>query len=272
MKQKIKLLSAVYLLYLLLNMLSGALEGMVSDTVFALSFLLPVMLALLYIRKEESGDIKGYLYIDGEGVKISVALAAPTLALVAAISYVTAYALELVFGDFPRPLVPDGFAVAVLSSALLPALAEEIMFRYLPIRVLRGVSKRGIIILSALFFAFAHASVYQIPYALFAGGMFMLVDLMTDSILPSVILHFLNNIFSLILIFFGENTAVIISVNVIGGLLFALSLVIFARDGKMIFEKMKEVFSKKEREEYGIYPLLFIIPAFIVACGALVLK
>lgn len=271
MKRKVKLLSAVYLLYLLLNILSGALDGVWSDLAFALSFVLPTFLALAYIKREEGGDIRNYLTLDREGIKSSLIFLAPTLLMTAGVSYTTALVLKFLAGDFPVPSVPDDFVLAIFASALLPSLIEEIMFRYLPMRALKGVPRGRVIMLSAIFFAFAHASLYQIPYALFAGFAFMLLDLIAGSILPSLILHFLNNLFSLVLIFFGDNLAVKISVNVIGSLLLVLSLVLFVKERKKLLDKIKEVFTPEEHETVLLEPLPFIIPALIVALGEILI-
>ena len=266
MQKRIKLLSAVYLLYLALNIISGRLSGWISDTVFLSSFALPTLLALAYVKKEDKGDITAYLSVDGEGIKATLVFFAPTLLLTASVSAMTAVVLKIFAGEFNTPSVPDNFLIAILASALLPALIEEIMFRYLPMRVLAGVDRGRAIMLSSLFFAFAHVSLYQIPYALVAGFLFMLLDIMTGSILPSLILHFFNNLFSLVLIFFGEDLTVKISVNVIGSLLFALSAVLFVRERKKILGKIREIFTPGESEAC-LAPLLFVIPAFLVSLG-----
>ncbi|MBO5906609.1 MAG: CPBP family intramembrane metalloprotease [Clostridia bacterium] len=267
MQNRVKLLSAVYLLYLVLNILSGELRGVWSDVVFALSFALPTLLALGYIKKEDSDDIRAYLGLDSEGVKTTLLFLAPTIALTGSISYTTGLVLKFFFGELKAPSVPDDFLLAILVSALLPALIEEIMFRYLPMRVLSGAPRSRIIMLSSLFFAFAHASLYQIPYALVAGFLFMLLDLMAGSVLPSFILHFFNNVFSLVLIFCGENLVAKICLNVIGGLLFALSFALFLRERKRLIGKINQIFTPVKREESWLFSLLFVIPAFVVACG-----
>lgn len=272
MKQRIKLLSAVYLLYLVLNIMSGALSGIFSDIVFALSFILPIVLVLAYIGRDGEVSPKEYLKINSDGMRVTVAFSAPSLLVISLLSYVTALILEWAVGDFPTPTVPDTFFAALITSALFPALIEEIMFRLVPMCALKGFSKKGTVILSALFFAFAHASVYQIPYALFAGVVFMLVDIMTGSILPSVILHFVNNLTSLVFILFKDVFWVKCAVNVSFGLLFVLSLAFFIRYKKKICENFKGVLSDGEKGEYTAAPLFFIIPAAILALEELFVK
>ena len=86
----------------------------------------------------------------------------------------------------------------LIAHAVVPALFEEALFRYIPMKLLLPYSKRWCVFYSALCFALIHCSFTQMPYAFAAGVIFMLVDVALDSIWPSVILHFVNNAVSVI--------------------------------------------------------------------------
>jgi membrane protease YdiL (CAAX protease family) len=85
----------------------------------------------------------------------------------------------------------------VLTHALLPAVLEEGLFRFVPLKVLSPISRKIAVLLSAALFAIVHGSVYKIPYAFAAGVIFAMLDIYFASLLPSLLIHFLNNLLSL---------------------------------------------------------------------------
>ena len=120
-------------------------------------------------------------------------------------------------------------------------------------------------LLSAVMFAFAHRSLFIIPYAFLAGVLFMIIDVASGSIIPSLILHFLNNFLSLAISYFGEIFAAKIGLIVSFGLLLCASLAIFIVFRKKIINKIREAFSFGEVLGADPTPLLFIIPCAAVA-------
>ena len=88
---------------------------------------------------------------------------------------------------------------AIVFSALLPALVEELLFRHFLLRTLRTRNGGGAVLFSALFFSLLHANFYQMPYAFLAGLLLGAVALATDSFLLPFALHLCNNLCSLLL-------------------------------------------------------------------------
>lgn len=84
------------------------------------------------------------------------------------------------------------FAVAVV-----PAFAEELAFRGVIMGGMRRFGDRVAIIGSSVLFASMHANIVQIPFAFILGLMFAYVDCKTNSILPSILIHFFNNAYAL---------------------------------------------------------------------------
>lgn len=98
----------------------------------------------------------------------------------------------------------DNFALSLLTTALLPAVIEEIFCRYLFLRYLLPHSRLGAVLASAVFFALLHGNVYQIPYALFAGVCLGALAAVTGSVLPCILFHFVNNAASAALYFYAD--------------------------------------------------------------------
>jgi len=92
------------------------------------------------------------------------------------------------------------FVLSIFTVAVLPAVFEEFTHRGV---LLSGLEDRGsemsAVIWSAVFFGLMHENPNQMMFTTFGGIVFALVAVKTGSILSAVVVHFTNNIFSLIL-------------------------------------------------------------------------
>jgi len=165
--------------------------------------------------------------------------------------------------------VGESFPVAILVHALVPALLEELLFRYIPIKMLLPYSERWAVILSSVYFSLIHANLFQIPYAFIAGILFALIDISAESVIPSFFIHFINNLLSLIIIFTGGSTVTQIVIYVtVAVLATASALVIFIKrnDYKSL---TRPLFNKGECEQYSIAPLLLCAATLSIAITSL---
>ena len=82
-----------------------------------------------------------------------------------------------------------------LSIGLLAPLAEELVFRGAILRsLLRWVKRPWVaIVISAVFFAVAHLNPAQLPHAFLVGLLLGWMYYRTDSIVPCVVYHWVNN-------------------------------------------------------------------------------
>lgn len=93
----------------------------------------------------------------------------------------------------------------VIAISLVPALAEEFAFRGVIMGTLRKYGDSFAIISSAVLFGLMHGNISQIPFAFILGLIFAFVDCKTNSILPSIIIHFLNNFYAVLMDIFQES-------------------------------------------------------------------
>jgi membrane protease YdiL (CAAX protease family) len=121
----------------------------------------------------------------------------------------------------------EPFILALLLHALIPAVFEELLFRYVPLKLLKDTPRCAVAV-SAILFAFAHVNAFQIPYALFAGALFAMLCYSTGSVIPSIAVHTLNNVFSLVIIYGYDGKAFYIT----AAILLATSTVFIAVRGK----------------------------------------
>ncbi|HQO23952.1 MAG TPA: CPBP family intramembrane metalloprotease, partial [Spirochaetota bacterium] len=93
-----------------------------------------------------------------------------------------------------------GLTGAVLIIALLPALFEEAVFRGVFLSLLENkYSAAGAVIFVGLMFGGMHLNVFTFFETAALGIIFGFVTVYTGSIYPAVIMHFLNNAFSVVL-------------------------------------------------------------------------
>ena len=113
-------------------------------------------------------------------------------------------------------------AVLLILYLCMKEVAEELLFRGLLIRLFRPFGDASAILLSALLFALAHGSLFQMPYAFVAGLFLGLAATASGGILFPLLFHFLYNL----LTFFGGKIPTLPLLWSLGGLA-AFSLLLF---------------------------------------------
>lgn len=211
------LLGGQLVLSLLLSvaMLCGVLNGQREDyglgnTAFVLLNMLAYMLYLavpalltawISRRKQTPFPLKrvtGGVY----AVAVFGGMAMAVLANLAA-SYLMAFFMEL---GVPYPEMADTVEPTVLSlvlngigTAVLPALVEETVFRGYMLGALRPHGEKLAIVITAVLFGLIHGNLLQFPFAMILGLALGWLTVQTDSLLPAVLLHFTNNLTSVLL-------------------------------------------------------------------------
>ena len=94
---------------------------------------------------------------------------------------------------------PLEIVLYIISTAVVPAFAEEFAFRGILMGTLRRFGDAFAIIASAIVFGAMHGNIVQVPFAFILGLVFAYVDCKTNSILPSIIIHFVNNFYAVML-------------------------------------------------------------------------
>lgn len=91
--------------------------------------------------------------------------------------------------------------LAIFTTALIPAICEEFLFRGL---ILNGLRKFGAVTaigFSALTFSLMHMNLQQLPYTFVLGIIFGIIVYYTRNIWLSVIMHFVNNATALVIMY-----------------------------------------------------------------------
>ena len=207
MRKAINTLVVADLAFLFLHAVSGMVDGCFSDLLYLLAFFLPVALALIICGERAELSL---LRIKRSDILLTLPVVPITVITVIGISALTTLIMGA-FGIENEVVLEGGFFEAALRYALLTAVLEELIFRYLPMRLLAERSSRAAVLISSVFFALVHCDLFQMPYAFFAGVVFMVLDIATNSILPSLFIHFLNNLLAVIFYFYADAAAIRLS-------------------------------------------------------------
>ena len=91
--------------------------------------------------------------------------------------------------------------VNIFFTAVLPAICEELTHRGMILTSISSFGVRKAIIISSILFGLLHLNIEQFFYATLIGVLLGYVTLVTRSIFPAMIIHFVNNALSVILTF-----------------------------------------------------------------------
>lgn len=106
------------------------------------------------------------------------------------------------------------FLITILSAAVTPAICEEFLFRGVCYNGLKEKGNKFAIIVSGLMFMIMHMNLTQSIYQFVLGIIFAIVVYITGSLWYSMIMHFFNNAFILVVTYAlksvesGENTEI----------------------------------------------------------------
>ncbi len=101
-----------------------------------------------------------------------------------------------------EPTTPMELLVGLLQMAAIPALVEELAFRGIALGVLRKYGDGFAIVVSALLFGMLHGNFIQIPFAFCMGLILGYSVVRTGSIVPAIVIHFINNAMSCLLSYY----------------------------------------------------------------------
>ena len=185
---------------------------------------MPFFVTHLVFRKDKiSTELPFGTTHNREVAKYLVMFFLPVMILSAiAINYVSAIFQEILGLEFTSSVSEITLnggketLLGILGIAVVPALIEETVIRGIIMQPLRKYGDKYAIIASALLFAVMHGNMVQIPYTVIGGLLLGYLAVVTGSLWPSVILHFVNNLYSVVVLSvndnFGEKASTIVTV------------------------------------------------------------
>ena len=209
------------------------LSGTVSDIVgsiliqIGIMFGLTFVLYLLFFKKKPKDVFKDYKFtkINFKAVLISIAIGIITYFLTLCVAAIFNFFLGL-FGYQASSGSSAGvgtwgdFLVSIVLVAILPGFCEEFVHRGL---LVKGFSELGVkktIIYSGLLFGLMHLNISQFFYATLIGCLLVLLVMASGSIIPAMIVHFMNNLINVYFSYAEDlNLPLRKTISALGGLL-----------------------------------------------------
>lgn len=272
-----KLINLLYVIFILLLALSGSFGGLMGELIYYLAFFIPILIGFYYSKElqRKREEVKGVaeppdrlLSFDKVRAVKLAPLVAPSILVIFFTSLTTSVILSF-FGITASPVEDVGIIRMLLIHALIPAVLEELLFRYVPLKLIAPYSRKWCIIYSAICFSLIHCSFVQMPYAFVAGFIFILIDVMLGSVWPSIILHFLNNAVSVIWMKYasGIGASVIFTVALV--LLAIVSLIFALKRREEYKSDLIGAFETAERNITLNIPIILTVICFYLAWTAL---
>lgn len=150
----------------------------------------------------------------------------------------------------PNPSNPFGIALVVLATAVTPAVIEEFALRGVVLGALKPFGKGFAVIISAVLFGLLHGNLEQIPFAFLVGLYLGFITVKTGSIVPAVVLHFYNNLSSVVFSFITDGANATLSQFLY--LFYLLIMLVFGVIGLFVLRKEDNTFFSVEKD--GVLP------------------
>ncbi len=277
LKDAIKYLTFLDLIFIVMLMLSGLLSGIAGQVIYYFAFIIPTAIACSISPKmksareenagvrEESADL---FKMNKRDVKLLAPIVFPTVTIIFVTSLLTSVILSAL-GFSGNVVEIKSFGEMLLLNAFVPAVFEELLFRYVPMKLLAPYSSRACVLISSLYFALIHGNLFQIPYAFIAGAILISVSLAFNSVIPSIVIHLVNNTMSIVWMKYAvgwQGQAVFVGILAV---LFCISCVCMYIYREKYKDKIHEILKKGEPIELNYAPLALIIPTVYIAVANL---
>ena len=271
MKKSLTYTVFIDMIFILLLTVSGFFSGVISDVLYYAAFLLPVIIFIPLFRKLGGDCMRLGFKPRGSDLITTLILSPSVIAIVFFLALLTAFLSNAVGKGAGGTDVSGSLLSVIIIHALLPALLEELLFRYVPISLMGGVNKPFAVIFSSILFALAHCDIFKLPYAFLAGAVFATLTVALGTVWPAVLLHFLNNSASIIWQKYAvTDTQRLIFLGVLLSLAAVSVCVIIVKKRKLIDEIIKPIFSEKCKFEFTKELALFAVLTLFIAVTSLI--
>lgn len=212
-------------------------------------FAIPLLLYRLLFKKKFKDCFKdfGFKKISGKMVAITIVLGFVLYFINSFVSdawasVIAFFGYESLAGSTTVTLSYKFLFKEFVLSAILPGICEEFLHRGIMLHAgKKYANPRFCLIISSILFGLMHLNINQFLYAAILGGLMGYVALVSDSIFPTMIIHFMNNFLSSYFVYgaylnwpfarFVANFETVLSSNIVVFVLSATSgvlLLIFA--------------------------------------------
>lgn len=164
------------------------------------------------------------------------------------------------------PLTPLNALYVGFAVCLLPAVFEEIAFRGIMVNSLGGAGRLWVSLLLGALFSLYHLNPAQTLYQFAVGFIFTLLAVTSQSVLPAMVLHFINNALIVVLYYVAGEYVLPLPVNIVltvFGVACTVALIV------LLLKEKQEKTDNKGIGEFSLYAVFGIFVCLAVWVGAL---
>ena len=210
-RQADTILLASLISFLLVSRLMRAMPFLAESSLLRLAageaaLVLPGLAGLKLYGKQLTGQL-GLDAADGRGMGLGVAAVACCYPIVLILNILSMHFVRNHVAQVLPQVLDQGLLPALIVMALLPALAEEFLFRGILYRSYRQYSPLRGAVRSGLLFGLMHMDLNQFAYAAFLGIVLALMAEAVGSIWISIFMHGLFNGASVLINYFGQKSS-----------------------------------------------------------------
>ena len=211
-----------------------------------------IFITLLIITKKFNVEIKGQLGVKNCNYKYYLLGIAMFLGAFFGLGFLNFIELLAKIGFEIKGTMPplnNGYqlALTIIIVCIMPAVFEELLFRSVILGGTKGLGTVKAILLNGFLFSLFHTNPAQTIYQFIMGCAFSIIAIKSGSVLPSVIMHFLNNLVVILFLYFAPG------LNVFYWYTIAIGLVLFV--GSMVYLIFFDK-NKAKKEESSAQPLM----------------
>lgn len=170
-----------------------------------LSLLVPIVF-YFFITKQKISDVLQIKKINAKNLFLLILLAFSIQPVMAFFSLVSSMFAENPTQNLIPIMLSKPLWLIILSSAILPAVFEEIVFRGIIFSGYKKIEWRKSFFINGLIFAAMHLNFQQFLYAMLMGIVFCTLVFYTQSIFSSILVHFIFNATQIIKTYLSVNS------------------------------------------------------------------
>lgn len=168
------------------------------------------------------------------------------------------------------------FVLCTIFICALPAFFEEVVFRGILLNGCKRLGDLFAIIAVGILFSLYHKNPMQTVYQFVLGAIYALLVIKSGSIIPAIIMHFLNNFYIIVLYFltssdFTFSPTVNVILTVVGTicLIGGLAWLVLGCEKPLADEKLNEEYAKRidvkqERKSFIIFSLMGVVVVLVL--------
>lgn len=169
--------------------------------------------------------------------------------------------------SLPESKYPEGisgFLLAVIATAIVPALVEEFAFRGIVLGLLRPFGEAFAVICSSAVFGILHGNFEQMPFAFLVGLVLGFIRIKSESLVVCMVVHAANNMIAVLTHYMDNGSTAVANIIYTAYVMLALVLSVLG----VIWLKEKNAFSFRAPERKitakKTYVYFLLSPAIII--------